>query len=194
MSSISAAAKNAALLGIIPNAASLHTAFPGTTGASECTGGGYARRALAYGTPSGGISLQTGAALFSVNSGQTVRWIGYWLGSTWLFAAPAGGASPKNFIVLPGDDTVYSPTHGWSNGQKVAIFNGTVPGGTSEGQVLFVRDAAANTFKLAASSGGAAIDMTTATSWGAVIAAVTEYVYPSAGTFTLENSTVVIPD
>lgn len=193
MSSISAATKNLLLAGLSPDTASLHTAFPGTTGANECSGGGYAQQAIAFGTASGGVRTQTGSAVFSV-SAQTVRWVGYWSGTTWLFAAPAGGASPKNFIVLPSDDTVYSPAHGWSDSQKVVIFNGTAPSGTDEGQILYVRDATTNTFKVAASDGGAAIDMATAPSWGAVIAAITEYVYPAAGTFTLESSTIVIPD
>ena len=95
---------------------------------------------------------------------------------------------------MPNDDTVYSPAHGWADGQKVVIFNGTAPEGTDEGQILYVRDYTSNTFRLAATLGGAAIDMTTAPSWGAVIAEITEYVYPVAGTFTLANSTMVVPD
>lgn len=192
MSSISATAKNLLLAGMVPDTVSLHTAFPGTTGASECSGGGYARKSIAFGAPSGGVALQTGSSVFTV--AQTVRWVGYWQGSTWLFACPAGGATPKNFTIDPPNDTVNSPLHGWSAGQQIVMFNGTVPGGTTEGQVLYVRDVTANTFKVAATLGGAAIDMTTAPSWGAVIAAITEYVYPVAGTFTLENSTIVIPD
>ena len=74
------------------------------------------------------------------------------------------------------------------------IFNGTPPAGTDEGQILYVRDAGPNTFKVSATDGGAAIDMTSAPSWGAVIAAITEYAYRSAGTFTLESSTIVVPD
>lgn len=192
MSSISATAKNLLLAGMAPDTVSLHTAFPGTTGASECAGGGYARQAIAFGAPSGGVSLQTGSSVFTV--AQTVRWVGYWQGATWLFACPAGGASPKNFTIDPPNDTVQSPLHGWSDGQQIAIFNGTAPAGVTEGAVLYVRDATANTFKVSATLGGAAIDMTTAPSWGAVIAAVTGYAYPTAGTFTLSSSSIVIPD
>ena len=107
---------------------------------------------------------------------------------------PGWRGEPKNFIVLPNDDTVYSPTHGWSDSQKVVIYNGTPPAGTDEGQILYVRDAGTNTFKLAATDGGAAIDMTSAPSWGAVIAAITEYAYAGTGTFSVESSTIVIPD
>ena len=194
MSSISAYFKARLLDGTLqPDYASAHTAFPGVTGASECAGGSYARQALAFGTSSGGIRTQTGAAIFPITA-QTVRWVGYWQDSNWLYAAPAGGASPKNFIVLPNDDTVYSPAHGWADGQQVVIFNGTAPAGTDEGQILYVRDSGTNTFKVAATDGGAAIDMTSAPSWGAVVCAITEYVYPASGTFSVESSTIVIPD
>lgn len=193
MSSISAAAKNAALAGLNPDTASLHTGFPGVTGANECSGGGYVRKVVAFSAVSGGVRTQTGSTVFNLST-QTVRWIGYWMGATWIYAAPAGGANPKNFVALPGTDTIYSPDHGWGDGQKVAIFNGTTPTGITEGQVLYVRDRTADTFKVAATLGGAAIDMTTAPSWGAVIAAISELVYPSTGTFTLQDSTIVIPD
>lgn len=194
MSSISAYCKARLLDGTLqPDEVSAHTAFPGTTGANECTGGSYARQSIAFGTASGGIRTQTGAAVMNITA-QTVRWVGYWQDGNFLYAAPAGGASPKNFIVLPGNDTVYSSEHGWADGQKVVIFNGTPPGGTDEGQILYVRDAATDTFKLAATDGGTAIDLTTATSWGAVIAAITEYVYAANGTFTVSSSTIVVPD
>lgn len=193
MSSISATLKNSVLAGINPDTASLHTAFPGVTGANECSGGGYARQAVSFAVASGGVRVQTGSAVFSLST-QTVRWIGYWAGSTWLYAAPAGGATPKNFVSIAGTDIVYSPGHGWASGQKVSIFNGTPPTGITEGQVLYVRDETTDTFKVAATLGGTAIDMTSAPSWGAVIAAISELVYPSTGTFTLENSSNVVPD
>lgn len=194
MSSITAYCKARLLDGSLqPDFASLHTAFPGTTGASECTGGSYAQLAIAFGTAAGGIRTQTGSCVFTVAS-QTVRWVGYWQASNFLFACPAGGASPKNFVALPTGDTVYSPAHGWSDDQAVVLFNGTTPTGITEGTIVYVRDATTNTFALAATVGGVAIDMTTAPSWGCVIAAITEYPFTGSGTFTLENSTIVIPD
>lgn len=194
MSSISAYCKARLLDGTLqPDAASLHTAFPGVTGTNECSGGSYARQAIAFGIASGGIRTQTGACSFSVTD-QTVRWVGYWQAGNWLYAAPAGGASPKNFVALPSSDTVYSPAHGWSDEQKVALFNGTAPGGITEGAIVYVRDAGANTFKLALTAGGAAVDLSSAPSWGCVVAAITEYVYVGGGTFSLESSTIVVPD
>ncbi|UTN93220.1 hypothetical protein SEA_SUNFLOWER1121_28 [Mycobacterium Phage Sunflower1121] len=45
------------------NVLSLHSADPGTTGASEITGGGYARKTFAWGTPAmvGSVASSTGA-------------------------------------------------------------------------------------------------------------------------------------
>lgn len=194
MSSISTYCKARLLDGTLqPDQASLHTAFPGSIGASECSGGGYARQTIVFDPSSGGIRSQVGAEAFSVNA-QTVRWIGYWQAGNWLFAAPAGGASPKNFVSRAGTDLVYSPGHGWSDGQKVVMFNGTPPGNITEGAIYYVRDADTDTFKLAATDGGTAIDLTSAPSWGCVIAAITEYAFTGSGTFTLESSQIVIPD
>jgi hypothetical protein len=54
--------------------ASLHTADPGTTGASEVTGGTYARKPITWGSPSGGVV--TGSVTFDVPAGTTVTYAG----------------------------------------------------------------------------------------------------------------------
>lgn len=195
MSSLSAYFKARLLDGTLqPDFASLHAGFPGTTGANEVTGGSYARQSIAFGVSSGGIRAQIGAEVFSVPASSTVRWVGYWQSGNWLFAVPAGGAAPKNFVSLASSDMVYSPAHGWSDGQKVVFFNGTPPGGLAEGAVVFVRDALTDSFKIAATLGGPAIDLTAPPSAGCWIAAITEYAYSAAGSFNLETSQIVIPD
>ena len=51
----------------------LHTADPGTTvGASEVSGGGYARQALAYDTAASGQKLLNGTEAFSIPASTTV--------------------------------------------------------------------------------------------------------------------------
>ena len=62
---------------------SLHTANPGDTGASELTGGGYARAALTWGTPTGG-EVTASAVAFSVPADTVITHIGFWNGSTFL--------------------------------------------------------------------------------------------------------------
>ena len=61
---------------------SLHTADPGTTGASEATGGSpaYARKAAVWGTPSGGVVSAT-QVTFDVPAG-TYGYFGLWSAAT----------------------------------------------------------------------------------------------------------------
>lgn len=58
------------------------------------------------------------------------------------------------------DDTVTSTGHGYSNGNAVVFLALTGGGGLTVGTTYYVRDSAANTFKVAATAGGAAINVT----------------------------------
>lgn len=61
---------------------SLHSADPGTTGASEFSGGGYARQAIVFGTASGG-TIASNASQTVPNAGTTAAtYIGIWSAST----------------------------------------------------------------------------------------------------------------
>lgn len=174
--------------------ASLHTGFPGTTGASEVSGGApaYAQKAITVNASSGGSRSLNAAVTFDVPA-CTVKWVGFWNSGTFVGCAPNGGATPKNFMAVPSSDTIYSTAHGWSDTQKIVFF-GTVPGGLTEGTTYFVRDAATDSFKVAATSGGAAIDITSAGGPGCWVCAITEDVYAAQGTHQLASSTVAIPD
>lgn len=66
-------------------------------------------------------------------------------------------------------DTLGAVAHGLSDGQDVLLRATTIPGGLAADTRYWVRDAAANTFKLAATMNGAAIDITTVGS-GVVVA------------------------
>lgn len=55
-----------------------HTADPGTTGASELSGGGYARQAIVFGAASGGVEGNN-AAIAMPNAGSSaVSHVGFW--------------------------------------------------------------------------------------------------------------------
>lgn len=84
MARASAAAENAAVNGItaVGLYLSLHSADPGTTGASEITGGGYARQAITWGAASGGTATNTGALSFTVAAATTVAYVGVWSAAT----------------------------------------------------------------------------------------------------------------
>lgn len=86
---------------------SLHTADPGSTGASEVTGGTYARVATTWGAPSSGSSAGSEVTL-NVPASTTVTHWGLWsaaTGGTFLFggalAAPEAFGSAGTAKVTP---------------------------------------------------------------------------------------------
>ncbi len=78
-----------------------HTASPGTTGANEMSGTGYARGAISWGSPSGGVV--TGTATITIpNAGATLDQVG-------MFSAATAGtfrdSADVTNIVYPGAGT-----------------------------------------------------------------------------------------
>jgi len=61
-----------------------------------------------------------------------------------------------------GTDTLTSAGHGLSDGTAVAVSATSLPGGIYDTKVYYIRDSATNTFKLAESVGGAAVDISSA--------------------------------
>ena len=57
---------------------SLHTADPGTTGASEVTGGSYARVAATWNAPSGGSVTNSNALSINLPASTTAAYFGIW--------------------------------------------------------------------------------------------------------------------
>lgn len=78
----SATAKNYMLdqLGTVCVYASLHTATPGSTGASEVTGGSpaYARKALTWNSAATGSKTLSNTPTFDVPASTTVTHVGLW--------------------------------------------------------------------------------------------------------------------
>jgi hypothetical protein len=183
--------KNALLSGLTFTDVSVHSAYPGTTGANEIASS--VRAAIVVNAASGGSRALNAAANVSVPA-STVRWLGFWNGSTFVESAPNGGFTPRNFMSIASSDLIYSEAHGYSDTNQIVFFNGNPPAPLVEGTIYFVRDATTDTFKVAATSGGAAIDLTAATSFGCIVCRITEDVYASSGTHTLSTATFVVPD
>ena len=61
---------------------SAHTGPPGSTGASEVTGGTYVRQPVTWGTPSGGAMAITASVTFDIPASTTVVAIGLWSAET----------------------------------------------------------------------------------------------------------------
>lgn len=139
---------------------------------TEATGGSpaYARQAVTWGAAASGQKANTGALtldvaagtyafllFFNASTGNTNNYLGY---------APING-TVKGFGTSNAADvtanTISSAAHGLSNTNQVQVFNvfaESVPAGLAEGTVYFVVGAATDTFQLALTSGGAAIDIT----------------------------------
>lgn len=60
----------------------LHTATTSTTGASEATGGGYARQACAWNAASGGTKTNSGAPTFTTSGATPNTHAGTWSASS----------------------------------------------------------------------------------------------------------------
>lgn len=182
--SLTVSAKNTMLAALSIDTCSLHTAFPGLTGASEVSGGApaYARKAVAFAAPAGASRALSAAITFDVPA-TTVRWFGFWIGSTYVGYAANGGAQLL-YVVDTVANNVRSPVHGLANGTKVVFFNGTVPTPLVEGTVYFVVGATTDTFQVSATSGGAAIVLTGQPS-NSALASIIEDVYAAQGSHTL---------
>lgn len=182
--SLTTAAKNTMLNALTIDTASLHTAFPGLTGANEVSGGSpaYARKAVSFAAAAGGSRALSAAVTFDVPA-TTVRWFGFWSSGTYVGYA-ANGGTQLLFQIDVTNNLVRSTAHGLTNGTKIVFFNATVPTPLVEGTVYFVISATADTFQVAATSGGAAIVLTGAGS-GDALSTIIEDVYAAQGSHTL---------
>jgi hypothetical protein len=186
-------AKNNALDGLTITQASLHSAFPGATGVNELSGGGYARVAATFSAATGGTRSLSAGINFTVGAGSTVRWAGLWNNAVFIGYA-ANGGTPKEFIVSVATDTVNCLAHGYVDTNKVVFYGDTVPGGLVEGTVYFVRDATVDTFKVAATSGGAAIDLTSPGGSACAVSSIIEETYGAGGTHTVNTWILGLPN
>ena len=170
--------------------ASLHSAFTSTTGANEIAGGSYARKAVTFGAASAGSMDLSGAQLFDVPAGATVGWIGGWsalTAGTFRGYAPNGSTGVFDFTVDATTDVVTAHAHGFTNGDTITFYGDTPPGGLTEGTVYFARDVTANTFKVAATSGGVAIDLTTVGNVKCVVSRIVIETFAAAGQVNLQS-------
>lgn len=101
MSDLPAAQENAAGAAIVTAGTtyylSLHTADPGTTGASEVTGGSYVRKAIVFNTWASGATASNAAIAFTGMPSESGNlWIGIWTASTagtFLWGSPTAAVT-----------------------------------------------------------------------------------------------------
>jgi hypothetical protein len=171
------------------------TAGTDAAAGTEVTGGSYARQTTsgwAAAATSGGNSTKATnaainfAALAAVsvqgweiwNSGGTTR---KWYG---LFSQQTGSAQASG-------DTVTITAHGLSNGTKIVFQSGYAPAGLTANTTYYVVGATTNTFQVAATSGGSAIDITADAISGAVVVGLVLDV-AAGGTLAIASGAVVL--
>lgn len=145
-----------------------------TAAATEATGGSpvYARLAVSWSAAASGQRSNSGALAFDVPPG-TYGFLTYWTaltgnsGTQYRGWAPING-SVKGFGTISAADltanTITSNAHGLVNTDRVLfcnVFAETIPGGLIEGAAYFVVGATTDTFQVALTSGGAAVDLVT---------------------------------
>lgn len=156
-----------ALAGVVDRI-SLHTTFPGASGTAEVTGGSpaYARFSVTWTAASSTILQPTALPFFDVPAG-TVAWAGLWHGTgslaTNFYGGIPLGAGTPTLVAALSSDIFTAPGHALSNDQTVVLLDtlGSIPGGITEGTIYYVRDVTTDTFKVAATLGGAAVNLLT---------------------------------
>lgn len=148
---------------------------PGTStncAAGEVTGGSpaYARKAVTLGAAASGQKANSGALTFDIPAGTTVGFLTFFNHLTansgnYRGYAPINGTAKGFFSVdtTLANDQLFSVAHGMSDGDRVMLFNvfsETLPTGLAEGTIYYVVSSATNTFKVSATLGGAAVDIT----------------------------------
>jgi hypothetical protein len=145
-----------------------------TAAATEAAGGSpaYARLAATWAAAAVGQDANSATLLFDVGPG-TYGFLTFWNAPTGNSGTQYRGYVPinggvKGFGTVDAADltanTITSNGHGLANNDRVIIYNvfgETIPGGVTEGAVYYVVGATTDTFQMALTSGGAAIDLVT---------------------------------
>lgn len=193
------AGRNIALDGLatVATFASLHTGDPSTTGANEATGGSpaYARKSISYAASATGTKASNAAITFDVPAG-TYSYIGLWsavTAGTFYGYYPAGGFTPMEATLDAATDVFTSFAHGLVNTNQVLVYDvmaAGLPTGFTEGTIYFVVSATTDTFQLSATSGGAAITVTTSAE--VVVQRILPEVFAAQGQYQIASGNLIL--
>lgn len=143
-----------------------------------------------------GRTKSLSAAVDIAVTASTIKWIGIWSsgGTTFKGMFPNGG-SDFSFQLDLTNNRVYVEGSGFVNTDKIVFHGAAAPTGLTIGTTYFVVGTTAGDpdyFQVAATSGGAAIDITGQAAAGCVVSKITEDVYAGAGTHRVATLTVSI--
>lgn len=165
----------------------VHSAYS-ASGANELSGSPYAREVIAWDAATSRVADNTSEIVVDIPGGNTAAFLGFWsLLTSGVFQGmtPLGSTIMLPAVVFNTDDYVYCEGHGLNDADQVVfstVDGGTIPGGLAEGTIYFVRDSATDRFKVSATSGGGAIDITT--SGNTILQNIIPEVFGSDGTLT----------
>lgn len=176
---------------------SLHTAWS-TTGANEVTGGSYARQAITWAAAASGALNSSNAPSFSVPSGNTIRFVGFWETAaspdTFEGMVPnqqTGDLTARRFIVDTANNEIEMPAHGLAADTGVVFIGGTPPGGLTEGTVYYTGGTGgADAFQVQTTQGASpfsAVGLTTQGDEDVRVYQIREETFASDGTFNLND-------
>lgn len=147
-----------------------HTDFPDTDGSENEVSGGspaYARKTYTWATASGGAKAASSTPTLDLPADTTVKWLSYRIidlvSETQTFAAivPTGG-SPQRYQADTSNNLIMCADHGFEDGDLVAFWGGTIPGGLTEGQEYYVVFSDTDAFQVSETEGGYEIELTSA--------------------------------
>lgn len=170
---------------------------------TEATGGSpaYARQAVTWAAAASAQKSNSGALTFDVPAGS--------YGFLLFFNASTGntnnylGHMPINGLVKGffsvdttlTNDQLFSVAHGLADGDRVQLFNvfsEALPTGLTEGTLYYVVSSATNTFKVSATLGGAAVDITAVGGGEGYFQKVIPETFASQGQITVAISALVL--
>lgn len=145
----------------------LFTTMPANdgTGGTEVSGGNYTRQRVYFDATTSRQIVNSQQVMFTATGGDWVSIVG-----TGLYGALTNGTlyvkSPISVRVGPfvaefNNERFTSYGHGMLNNQPVVLTGDQLPTGVLADTIYYIRDADADTFRLALVAGGAAINLTT---------------------------------
>lgn len=147
----------------------LSTANPAEDGSglTEPSGNGYARKSTAgsdWTAASGGAAVTANALSFATATGSwgTVTHFALMDANTSgnMLAYGMLATSVVEGFALASNDTIYAPSHAFSNDNTVQVISDSLPAGLTAGTLYYVIGVSGSTFQLSTTLGGSAVNIT----------------------------------
>ncbi|MCC6197730.1 MAG: hypothetical protein IT518_25045 [Burkholderiales bacterium] len=174
---------------------SLHTDYS-ATGANLAAGS--SKTAAQWAAAASRSKALNAATDITLNGSQTVKWIGYWggtSGDTFHGMSPNGGSDMTFQLDKTANERIYCEGHGLVNDNKVVFHNDTAPTGLTAGTsywVVGVTSGDPDYFQVSSSQGGAAINITGEAGQACVVSKIVEETYASNGTHRVSTLTIAL--